>query len=65
LFVGEYIVDLHERSDYTYYAISKKGSNDIISMGHETTFKDAEASARWTITQLDPEANVLAGEQSA
>jgi hypothetical protein len=66
LFIGDYVVDLHERSDYTYYAISKKGCDDIISMGHETTYADAEASARWTITQLDPNAtDSIAEGQSA
>jgi hypothetical protein len=56
LLLGDYVVDLHERNDCTYYAITKTGSNDIVSMGHELTFSEAEASARWTISQLDPNA---------
>jgi len=66
LFVGDYIVDMHERNDCTYYAISKVGSNDILSIGHETTYQEAEALARWTISQLDPAAtDLISDEQSA
>ena len=53
LFVGDYLIDLHQRNDVTYYAISRNGSNDIISMGHETTYEEAEKSARWTVGELD------------
>ena len=53
LFIGQYIVDFHQRNDVTYYAISKEGHSDILSMGHEQTPEEAEASARWTIKELD------------
>jgi hypothetical protein len=60
LFVGDYIIDLHQRNDVTYYAISRNGSNDILSMGHEATYEEAEKSARWTVGQLgDPKASPL------
>lgn len=53
LFVGEYTVDLHETADAVYYAISKNGSDEIISLGQEPTQKEAEAKARWTIARLE------------
>jgi hypothetical protein len=53
LFVGQYMVDFHQRNDVTYYAISKEGHADILSMGHEQNPQDAEASARWTISELE------------
>jgi hypothetical protein len=66
LFIGDYIVDLHERNDVTYYAISRHGSDDILSIGHELTYAEAEQSARWTINQLDPfTLNLFSDEQSA
>lgn len=52
LFVGEFVIDFHQRNDVTYYAISKNGSNDILSMGHEQTASEAEDAARWTISEL-------------
>jgi hypothetical protein len=36
-----------------YYAISREGSNDILSMGHELSQQEAEISARWTISELE------------
>jgi hypothetical protein len=70
LCAGQFIVDLHNRNDCTYYAISKTGSNDILSIGHESTIEEAEASALWTIAQLIlvPETSTVfaeADEQSA
>jgi hypothetical protein len=52
LCVGQYIVDLHNRNGCAYYAITKTGSDEILSMGHESTMDEAEASALWTIGQL-------------
>jgi hypothetical protein len=66
LFIADYIVDLHQRNDVTYYAISRNGSNDIVSMGHETTYEEAERSARWTVSQqTDSEAPSLKKQQTA
>lgn len=50
--MGDYIVDLHQRNDVTYYAICKGDCNDLVSIGHETSYAEAEQSARWTVTQL-------------
>lgn len=50
--VGQYVVDLRGRDDCTYYAITKAGSDEILSIGHESTVEEAEASALWTIGQL-------------
>jgi hypothetical protein len=52
LCAGQYIVDLQDRNDCTYYAITRNGSNEILSIGHEATVEEAEASALWTIAQL-------------
>ena len=65
LFIADYIVDLHQRNDVTYYAISRNGSNDIVSMGHEATYEEAEKSARWTVGQLEDPRTPSLDQQTA
>jgi hypothetical protein len=54
ILIGEYIIDLHHGQGCVYYVLSKKGSNDILSIGqHEPSTSEAEARARWTLIELE------------
>lgn len=47
IFVGQYVIDVHEGVERAYYAVSKDGSNDIVALGDEPTMEAAEKAARW------------------